>query len=209
LTARILLADSQPLFNEALFSRDVLHEVVGLAIVAEEALATVHRFRPELVLVDATIDLDGSPPVVARILEAHPDAKVIVLGEDRDVDLLLAAIRAGEGAVPRCTLVELIRRLAAQGQDADSPLARRSPRGRPVLVLLSQAGTTAGSATSCSLASTPCAPTSRTSWGARHALQAGGGHLCHAVLAGASDRRRNQAGELHRPPTHDEETSTW
>jgi hypothetical protein len=39
--AWILLADSQPLFNEA--------------------LATVHRFRPELVLVDATIGLDGSP----------------------------------------------------------------------------------------------------------------------------------------------------
>jgi DNA-binding NarL/FixJ family response regulator len=35
--ARILLADSQPLFNEALralFSRDALHEVVGLATVA-------------------------------------------------------------------------------------------------------------------------------------------------------------------------------
>jgi hypothetical protein len=51
--ARILLADSQPLFNEALkalSSRDALHEVIGLATVAEEALVTVHRFRPELAL---------------------------------------------------------------------------------------------------------------------------------------------------------------
>jgi DNA-binding NarL/FixJ family response regulator len=163
--ARILLADSQPLFNEALealFSRDALHEVVGLATVAEEALVKVHRFHPELVLVDATIGLDGSPTVVARILEAYPEAKVIVLGEDRDVDLLLAAIRAGavgvvgktygattvlrvadavlagEGAVPRCMLVELTRRLAAQGQEADPPLARLSPREGQVLALLSQ-----------------------------------------------------------------------
>jgi len=35
--------------------------VVGLATVAEEALVTVHRFRPELALVDAPIDLDDSP----------------------------------------------------------------------------------------------------------------------------------------------------
>ena len=41
--------------------------MVGLATVAEEALVTVHRFRPELALVDAPIDLDGSPTVVARI----------------------------------------------------------------------------------------------------------------------------------------------
>ena len=41
--------------------------MVGLATVAEEAFVTVHRFRPELALVDATIDLDGSPTVVARI----------------------------------------------------------------------------------------------------------------------------------------------
>jgi DNA-binding NarL/FixJ family response regulator len=78
--ARILLTNSQPLFNEALkalSSRDALHEVVGLATVAEEALVIVHRFRPELALVDATIGLDGSPTVVARILEAYPEAKVI------------------------------------------------------------------------------------------------------------------------------------
>jgi DNA-binding NarL/FixJ family response regulator len=51
--ARILLADSQPLFTEALkalSSRDALHEVVGLATVAGEALVTVHRFHPELAL---------------------------------------------------------------------------------------------------------------------------------------------------------------
>jgi two-component system, NarL family, nitrate/nitrite response regulator NarL len=48
---------------------------------------TAHRFRPELVLVDATIGLDGSPTVVGRILQAYLEAKVIVLGEDRDVDL--------------------------------------------------------------------------------------------------------------------------
>jgi DNA-binding CsgD family transcriptional regulator len=78
---RILLADSQPLFSEALealISRDVLHGTVG-----------------------------GRARVGRR------------------------------GAVPRCTLVELIRRPAAQGQEADSPLTCPSARARQVLVLLS------------------------------------------------------------------------
>lgn len=37
--------------------------------------------------------------MVTRILEAHPEAKVTVLGEDRDVDLLLAAVRPGAAGV--------------------------------------------------------------------------------------------------------------
>jgi DNA-binding NarL/FixJ family response regulator len=48
------------------------------------------------------------------------------------------AVLTGEGALPRCMLVGLTRRLAAQGQEADSPQARLAPRERQVLALLSQ-----------------------------------------------------------------------
>jgi two-component system, NarL family, nitrate/nitrite response regulator NarL len=163
--ARVLLADSQPLFNEALealFTRSGGHEVIGRGTSAEEALSIVRRLRPDLILVDSGLGLEGSPTVVARILEARPEAKVVVLGDDRNVDLLLAAIRvgaagvvgkthgantvlrvadavlAGEAAVPRSMLLEVTRRLVSRDRAADSPLDRLSPREKQVLALLSR-----------------------------------------------------------------------
>src|SRR6266540_772185 len=142
--ARILLADSQPLFNEALqalMTRDAEHEVV---------------------LVDAEIGLGGSPSLVPRVLQAEAGVKVLVLGDDRDVDLLLAAIRAGaagvvgktynaalvlrvirsvlagEAVVPRAAQLPLLRRLTAAEHAADSPLARMSDRERQVLARFSR-----------------------------------------------------------------------
>ena len=163
--ARVLLADSQPLFNEALealFSRDDAHQVIGRCSLAEDAFTHVSSLRPELVLVDAALGLEGSPNLVTRMLEACPEARVIVLGDDHDADLLLAAIRAGaagvvgktygagtvlrvagaeldgEGAVPRSMLLELARRMVARDRTPDSPLSRLSPRERQVLALLSK-----------------------------------------------------------------------
>jgi DNA-binding NarL/FixJ family response regulator len=163
--ARVLLADSQPLFNEALealFARDDAHQVIGRCSSAEDAFTHVSSLRPDLVLVDAALGLEGSPNLVTRILEACPEARVIVLGDDHDADLLLAAIRAGaagvvgktygastvlrvagavlegEGAVPRSMLLELARRMVSRDRAPDSPLSRLSPRERQVLALLSR-----------------------------------------------------------------------
>jgi DNA-binding NarL/FixJ family response regulator len=163
--ARLLLADSQPLFNEALealFSRDDAYEVIGRCSSAEDAFTHVSGLRPDLVLVDATLALEGSPNLVTRMLQACPQARVVLLGDDHDADLLVAAIRAGaagvvgktygartvlrvagavlegEGAVPRSMLLELARRMVARNRTADSPLSRLSPRERQVLALLSK-----------------------------------------------------------------------
>ncbi|HEY7607188.1 MAG TPA: response regulator transcription factor [Actinomycetes bacterium] len=160
-----MLADSQPLFNEALealFSRDDAHQVVGRCSSAEDAFTASSSLRPDLVLVDAALGLEGSPNLVARILQSCPEARVIVLGDDHDADLLLAALRAGaagvvgktygastvlrvagavlagEGAVPRSMLLELARRMVSRDRAPDSPLARLSPRERQVLALLSK-----------------------------------------------------------------------
>ena len=162
--ARVLLADSQPLFNEALealFSRDDAHEAIGRCSSPEDAFTQVSSLRPDLVLVDAALGLEGSPNLVTRMLEACPQARVIVLGDDHDADLLLAAIRAGaagvvgrtygastvlrvagavlegEGAVPRGMLLELARRMVTTDRP-NSPLSRLSPRERQVLALLSR-----------------------------------------------------------------------
>jgi DNA-binding NarL/FixJ family response regulator len=163
--ASVLLADSQPLFNEALealLSRGGAHQVIGRRSSAEDTFTMVHRLRPDLVLVDASLGLEGSPSLVARIVEAHPKVKVVVLGDDSDPDLMLAAIRAGaagvvgkthgaatvlrvisavmagEAAVPRGMLLELTKRMASRDRAADSPISRLSQRERQVLSLLSR-----------------------------------------------------------------------
>ena len=62
--ARVLLADSQPLFNEALealFARDDAHQVIGRCSSAEDVFSRVSSLRPDLVLVDAALGLEGSP----------------------------------------------------------------------------------------------------------------------------------------------------
>ena len=162
--ATVVLADSQPLFNEALealLSRGAAHQVIGRCSSAEDAFTAVSSLRPDLVLVDAALGLEGSPNLVVRMLEACPEARVIVLGDDHDADLLLNAIRsgaagvvgktygastvlrvagavlAGEGAVPRSMLLELARRMVATDRPS-SPLSRLSPRERQVLALLSK-----------------------------------------------------------------------
>jgi hypothetical protein len=85
--------------------------------------------------------------VVTRILEAHPEAKVIVLGQDRDVELLTA--------------------------ERAHPHSEHPGEARHALTL--EAATFA---MQCRLELVP-----------------GGGGI--------------KLGWLHRPPTHDEETSTW
>jgi DNA-binding NarL/FixJ family response regulator len=163
--ARVLLADSQPLFNEALealLSRGDAHQVIGRSSSAEETLTLVGRLHPDLVLIDAVLGLEGSPSLVTQVVASCPEIKVLVLGDDRDPDLLLASIRAGaagvigkthgastmlrvtgavlagEAAMPRSMLLELTRRMISRKRAADSPLSRLSPREREVLALLSR-----------------------------------------------------------------------
>jgi len=163
--ARVLLADSQPLFNEALealLSRDDAHHVIGCTSSAEETLTVVSRLTPDLVLIDATLGLSSSPALVTRLIKVRPGTRVVVLGDDHDPELLIAAIRAGaagvigkthgastvlrviravlagEAAIPRSMLLELARHMTSKERAAASPLSRLSAREREVLALLSR-----------------------------------------------------------------------
>jgi DNA-binding NarL/FixJ family response regulator len=163
--ARVLLVDSQPLFNEALealFARDGAHEVVGRSSSSRDAFDLVSSLRPDLVLVDAIVGLSDSPSLIDRIMRARPTTKVVALGDDHDINLLMATLKAGaagvvgktygadtvlrvargvlngEGAVPRVMILEVTRRLIAGERFSGSPLGRLSPRERQVLSLLSR-----------------------------------------------------------------------
>jgi DNA-binding NarL/FixJ family response regulator len=145
--------------------------VIGRCSSAEDAFAYVSSLRPDPVLVDATLGLGGCANLVTRMLEVCPEARVIVLGDDQDADLLLATIHSGaagvvgktygadtvlrvagavlegEGAVPRGMLLELTRRTVSLDRTPDSPLAclfRASARCSPAQPRLGQRPDRAG-----------------------------------------------------------------
>jgi DNA-binding NarL/FixJ family response regulator len=79
----VLLADSQPLFNEALealSSRDDVHQVIGRCSSAEDAFTHVSGRCPDLVLIDAVLVWRAHPHLVTRVRQACPQAWVIVPG---------------------------------------------------------------------------------------------------------------------------------
>jgi DNA-binding NarL/FixJ family response regulator len=162
--ARMLLADSQPLFNEALgmlLAQDGAHEVVGRASVADEILALAQRTPVDLILLDAGMGLAGDPPLVEALVGSPLNRKVVLLAATLDVEVLVTAVQvgavgavsktsgthavlrvvegvlAGEVAIPRSMLPEVLRRLLSDQQGGSaSTLQRLSQRERQVLALL-------------------------------------------------------------------------
>lgn len=163
--ARVLLADRQPLFSEAL--RALLdtegHEVAATISEREEVLPAMRRVKPDLVLIDAELALRTQPTLVEQALDELPDTNFLVLTQrEEDFDEVFASVAAGaigvvaktassrvmlrdlrlaldgEGVVPPAMLPQLFRRLAQQGTQPESPLSRLSPREREVLYLLSK-----------------------------------------------------------------------
>ncbi|MBG0564613.1 response regulator [Actinoplanes aureus] len=98
MTVRVLLADDQALFREALgvllgVSPDL--EVVGEAADGQQAVALVAELRPDVVLMDLRMPVLDGVAATRRIRADHPATRVIALttfGEDEDV---FAALRAG------------------------------------------------------------------------------------------------------------------
>jgi two-component system nitrate/nitrite response regulator NarL len=158
---RVLPADRQPLFNqalEALFATDGRYQVVGPCSRQEEVLLAVRRLQPELLLLDADTALSGTPTVIERALQERPQLRVLVLAQKMDLRLVLDAVAAGAlgvvlktsgpatvasavesvtGDRVNATVPRLFRQLAdAQHWITASPVTRLSSREREVLVLL-------------------------------------------------------------------------
>jgi len=163
--ARLLLADRQPLLNdalEALLTRDRRHEVLGRCTPHQDLPLTVGRLHPDLLLLDAEVAMSGQPTVLARALAAQPGLKVLLLAPDMDVKLLLDAMGvgavgvvlktssrstvrtaveralAGERSTSQATPPRVLRQLDPHGRGGASPVHRLSLREREVLALLGQ-----------------------------------------------------------------------
>lgn len=163
--ARLLLADRQPLLNdalEALLTRDHRHQVLGRCAPHHDLPLTIGRLRPDLLLLDAEVAMSGQPTVLARALAAQPGLKVLLLASDIDPKLLLDAMgvgavgvvlktssrwtvrtaveraSAGERAPAPATPLRVLRQLDPHGHSGPSPVHRLSLREREVLALLGQ-----------------------------------------------------------------------
>lgn len=100
---RVLLVDDHAIVRtgvKALLEAEDDFEVVGEAANAREAVLETSRLSPDFVLMDITLPDMGGLEVLARIKEAAPGARVIVLTMHDDEEYFFRAIQAGaEGYV--------------------------------------------------------------------------------------------------------------
>ncbi len=95
---RILLADEQALFREAV--RVILEsqpdlEVVGEAGDGAQAALEAERTRPDVALIDALLPNSDGVRTIQLIHERRPDCKVVVLADSEDDQLLIESLEAG------------------------------------------------------------------------------------------------------------------
>lgn len=165
---RILLADEQSLFREAL--RVVLEAESDLRVVADvrdglRAVAEADRTRPDVALLHAALPNCDGISAIALIKERVPTCKVLVLTDEEDqnaltdaleagangyltkdspVGELIDAIRAvhrGETLVPARMLGRLFDGLIRHRRDQDAAIrlmSRLTRREREVLALLAE-----------------------------------------------------------------------
>jgi DNA-binding NarL/FixJ family response regulator len=125
---RLLIVDDHPVVRDGLrgvFTGDPDFEVVGEAGDGAEAVAMVERNATDVVLMDLRMPRMGGVEAIARLREAAPATRVLVLttfDTDRDV---LPAIEAGATGyllkdAPREELVRAVR-AASRGESVLSP----------------------------------------------------------------------------------------
>lgn len=165
---RILLADEQSLFREAM--RVVLEshedlEVVGEARDGLQSIAEAERSRPDVAFLDANLPNCDGLRVASEIRQRVPECRIVVLSSQEDVHILIAALEAGatgyltkdsplvdlmaaarevhrgEIIIPRRMLGALLGRLIRRRRDQDEALrlmSKLTPREREILVLLTK-----------------------------------------------------------------------
>lgn len=152
---RVLLADDQALFREALATLLATHDgidVVGEAGTGEEALSQVASVRPDVVLMDLRMPVLDGVGATRRLKLEHPHVQVIALTTFDDDEDVFAALRAGAVGyllkdVSSARLIEAVL-AAARGESVLQPsvaakvVARFAqlpePRPQPLVVPLSE-----------------------------------------------------------------------
>jgi DNA-binding NarL/FixJ family response regulator len=129
---RVLIADDHALMRAGIArlleqAGDI--EVVGEASDGEEAIAAVDELRPDLVLMDLSMPRLNGSAATRRILEAHPDVRILVLSSYVDRTDVLDALDAGAVGylLKDSRPEELLHGIRSASSDG-SPLAPRAAR---------------------------------------------------------------------------------
>jgi DNA-binding NarL/FixJ family response regulator len=125
---RILLADDQPLFREALRTLISLQpdlQVAGEAGDGEEAVRMAETLHPDVVLMDLQMPLVDGVEATRRLHSSQPECRVIALTTFGDDDYVFDCLRAGAVGyllkdAPSESLFEAIR-AAARGESFLQP----------------------------------------------------------------------------------------
>lgn len=130
---RVMTVDDHPLFRDGLAALIDAHPdmtLVAEAADGSEALAAFTRELPDVTLMDLSMPVMGGAEATARIIEAHPDARIIVLTTyqgDADIHRALAVGARGyllKDAVRR-EIAEAIRTVHRGGRFLPIPVAQR------------------------------------------------------------------------------------
>jgi len=95
---KLIIVDDHTLFSEGLASilrmqPDI--EVAGLAESVKEAIDVIDKCKPDVVLMDFSLPDGTGAEATRKVLEKHPECKIIILTMSESEDNLIAAIRSG------------------------------------------------------------------------------------------------------------------
>jgi DNA-binding NarL/FixJ family response regulator len=119
-SVRVLLADEQSLFREAV--RAVLQSEADLDVVGEardgvQAVSEAERVRPDVAILDAGLPNCDGVRATRLIAESLPSCRVLVLGVGSDLRQMVEALEAGARGyltkeTPLADLIDATRKLA-------------------------------------------------------------------------------------------------
>jgi two-component system NarL family response regulator len=165
---KVLIVDDERTVGEALefaLAREKDLRVVRVATDGPQAVEAASALRPDIVLMDVSMPGMSGIEATRRILEADPDARVLILSGHQDEHMLARAVQAGAVGLLRKTegLVEVAARVRRahrgeqlhdedeieqamrrfrhrrnHGDDARKRLERLTPREVEVLTLLAE-----------------------------------------------------------------------
>lgn len=121
-TPSILIVDDAPLFQAGLSAafKEEGFEIAGQAERALDAVSIARSVEPDLVLLDVLMPGISGLDVVAKIIEACPTTRVVLLTSSESEEDLLKAIKAGARGyivkdTPMAELVQAVREVHAGG----------------------------------------------------------------------------------------------